>query len=169
MPKMGSNSSGPTGSSRAVPHLLMQGWRSVSVHAGGDFAELEQRNGSGGDPRHRGTQAHSCHQLRDRKQESLLDYPDAYLEKLRTRWIFLSETQAQFLLSSPLVFKLLNLLLHWPSRRRGWCAAPSALLSPQAHPATLYTRGVSCGKAERCPASPGMELSQPSGTGQTLG
>lgn len=47
-----------------------------------------------------------------------------------------------------------------------WCAT---LLCPPGSPAISYTRGVSCGKAKWCPASPGMEEIQPLGTGQTLG
>lgn len=95
--KAGSSCLGPESSTRAVPHSLVQGWRSCSGCTGGDFAELEQRDGAGGDPKHRGTQTHSCHQPHGRKRESLLDSPSTYLEKLRTRWIFLSKTGAQFL------------------------------------------------------------------------
>lgn len=95
--KVGSSCLGPEGSTRAGPHFMVQGWRSCSGCTGGDFAELKQRDGAGGDPEHRGTQAHSCHQPHGRKQESLLDSPSTYLEKLRTRWIFLSKTGAKFL------------------------------------------------------------------------
>lgn len=135
--KMGSNCLGPEGSTRAVPHLLLWGW-SWSSHSGctgGDFAELEQKDGAGGDPKRRGTQTHSCHQPHGRKQESLLDSPSTYLEKLKTRWIFLTKTGAQFLLSSLTSFSsssgsasMGSMVGLWPSRRRGWCAGLDILV-----------------------------------------
>lgn len=117
--------------SRAVPHLLVQGQRSCSGRAGGDFAELEWRNGAGGDLKHRQTQAHSCHQPHGRKWESLLDSPDTYSEKLRTKRIFLFKTWARYLLSSLFIFKLLlrGQCGGAVAEQKGRCAGPGCSLA----------------------------------------
>lgn len=120
-----------------------------------------------------GTPTRSCHQPHGSKQESLPNSPDTYLEKLQTRWHFLSKTWARFLLSSLFIFKLLNPFLPlcgqcggtaakqekgpacWPRRAPRHAAVP-----PKPSLAILYTRGVSCGKAEWRPVSPGTEESR---------
>lgn len=179
LPKTGLDSPGPEGSGRAVPHLLVRGWRSRSGHAGGDFAELEQRNGAGGDPKHRGTQTRSCHRPRGGKRESLPDSANTYLEKLQRRRIFLSKTQARFLLSSPFVFKLLNLFLALRGQRGGtaakqdkgpacwpWRAGPGMLLSlpsPPLRSCTCVVFPVVKPSGTRCP--PARRRAGPRGQG----
>lgn len=173
--KMGSNCLGPEGSTRAGPRV-----RSCSGCSGADFAELEQRDGAGGSPKNRGKQTHSCHQPHGRKQESLLDSPSTYLEKLTTRWIFLSKTGAPFVLSSLSSYSSSSTsgsppwAVWWECGLAGegagrlvWAYWSQYAHDPQALPALLYTCGVSCGKAKWCPAHPGMEES--SRTEQTLG
>lgn len=141
---MDSDSPGPEGSSRAVPHVLVRGWRSRSGHTGDGVAELKQRNGAGGDPRHRGTQTHSCHRPHGGKRESLPDSVTPTWKSCEQGRFFFQRLRHDFFCQL-FIFKLLNFMLPFCGQCSGtaaeqekglvcwpWCAGVRRSCAPQA-------------------------------------